>query len=227
MNRTKRYMVDGKADYHCNDGVIKKAELRKKKATSNKGVEFSVFDPTFTDMYSKLKRSAQIIPLKDIGLIITACGIGKDTKVLEAGSGSGGLTCFLGRVAKKVVSYEVREDHYKTVKKNVENFGLKNVSLRLGNVVDCRLKDFDCVILDMPEPWKCLKVLDSLKVGGFFVAYLPCITQVMNLVAESSMVLSNVIELIQREWVVEGKKVRPNSNQSISHSGFLVFMRKI
>jgi tRNA (adenine57-N1/adenine58-N1)-methyltransferase catalytic subunit len=228
MNKKKRYLIDGKGDFHCTEGGIKKSEFKKKKAMTNTGVEFSVFDPFFIDLYSKLKRSAQIIPLKDIGMIISSCGIGKESKVLEAGAGSGGLTLFLGNIAKKVVSYEIREDHHKIVKKNLDKFGLKNVSLKLGDVQDCKLKNFDVVILDMPQPWDRLGVVDNLKQGGFLVCYLPCITQVMNLVESvKGLVVLDVLEMIQREWVVEGRKVRPDSNQSISHSAFLVFMRKI
>ena len=41
------------------------------KAKTNKGVEFSIIDPQFIDIYEKIKRGAQIISLKDIGAIIT------------------------------------------------------------------------------------------------------------------------------------------------------------
>ena len=96
---------------------------------SNTNKEFFIFAPAFIDLYRKIKRDAQIIPLKDIGLIIAETGINKESKVLDAGSGSGALACFLASISKEVVTYEIREDFIEIVKSNIEFLGLKNIKI--------------------------------------------------------------------------------------------------
>ena len=110
-------------DVHTQYGVVKKDQLDSKNGSlvaSNTGKEFFVFEPSFIDVYRKIKRDAQIIPLKDVGYIIAETGINKESRVLDAGSGSGALSCFLAAIAKEVVTYDIREDFIKIVKANIE-----------------------------------------------------------------------------------------------------------
>jgi len=88
----------------------------------------------FIDKYKKIKRGAQILTPKDIGYIITTTGINKKSVVLDAGSGSGALACFLAAIAKKVITYEIREDFIKIVKENKKKLGLKNLKIKQGDV---------------------------------------------------------------------------------------------
>ncbi|MBI2659208.1 tRNA (adenine-N1)-methyltransferase, partial [Candidatus Woesearchaeota archaeon] len=109
----KFYAKDLGQDLHTQYGYVKKEELKKAKEgdlrKSNTNKEFFIFNPSFIDLYRKIKRDAQIIQLKDIGLIIAETGISKSSKVLDAGSGSGALACFFAAIAKEVISYEIRE----------------------------------------------------------------------------------------------------------------------
>src|SRR3989338_7529993 len=110
----KFYAKDLNQDLHTQHGYIKKEDLGKAKEgeslKSNTNKEFFIFEPSFIDIYRKIKRDAQIIPLKDIGLIIAETGINKESRILDAGSGSGALACFLASIAKEVVTYEIRDD---------------------------------------------------------------------------------------------------------------------
>ena len=125
-----------RSDFHTQYGFIKKEDLKKAKEgdllKSNTSREFFVFNPSFIDLYRKIKRDAQIIPLKDIGLIIAETGINKESRILDAGSGSGALACFLAGIAKEVVTYEIREDFIEIVKSNVDFLGLKNILSHLS-----------------------------------------------------------------------------------------------
>ena len=107
-------------DLHTQYGFIKKDDMNKSKEgdllKSNTGKEFFIYTPSFIDLYRKLKRDAQIIPLKDIGFIIAETGINKETKILDAGSGSGALACFLASIAKEVITYEIRDDFIEIVR---------------------------------------------------------------------------------------------------------------
>jgi len=231
----KFYVRNLDEDLHTQYGFIKKEDLKKAKEgsllKSNTSKEFFIFSPFFIDLYRKIKRDAQIIPLKDIGLIIAEAGINKESKVLDAGSGSGALACFLAAIAKEVVTYEVREDFIEIVKSNVEFLGLKNVRIRNKDIYkEIEDKNIDTIILDVPEPWLAIENCSkALKPGAFLVSYSPSIPQIADFVNALSknerFVYLKTLEIMEREWEVEERRVRPKSKTL--HSGFLSFARKV
>ena len=232
----KFYAKNLDEDLHTQYGFIKKEDLKKAKEgdllKSNTSKEFFVFNPSFIDLYRKIKRDAQIIPLKDIGYIIAETGISKESKVLDAGSGSGALACFLASIAKEVVTYEIRDDFMEIVKSNIEFLNLKNIKIKKKNIYEeIEDKNVDVAILDVPEPWKALaNCAKALKPGGFLVSYSPSVPQVADFVNElrknDNFVYLKTAEIIEREWEVEERKVRPKSS-AIGHSGFISFARKV
>lgn len=236
-NNGKKFLVkDTEKDYHSQYGMIKKEDLMKNNGSelkTNKDVSLFLIKPSFIDLFSKIKRGAQIIPSKDVGFIISETGIGKNSIVVDAGAGSGGLCLVLANIAKKVYSFDIREDHIEIVKKNKELLGLKNLEIKEGNIYQDKLpKNIDVVTLDVPEPWLAIEnVMKYLSSGGFIVSYSPTIPQVSDLVDSVSnrkgIVHLKTIEIIEREWEILGRKVRPKTQQRISHSGFLTFLRKI
>lgn len=231
----KFFVKDTYKDFHTQFGYIKSSDLAGKegaKILSNTNVEFSIFPPYFIDLYQRLKRDAQIIPLKDIGAIVAETGINKKSRIVEGGSGSGALACFLANIAKEVVSYDIREDFIEVVKRNIELLGLKNLKIKKQDIYEgIEEKNVDAVMLDLPEPWKALDSSSkSLKAGGFLVSYSPTIIQVSDLVnafkRKKDFAHIKTIEIIEREWEVDQRKVRPKSRM-IGHSGFLTFLRRI
>jgi tRNA (adenine57-N1/adenine58-N1)-methyltransferase len=232
----KFYARDLSQDLHTQYGFIKKEDLKKAKEgdllKSNTNREFYIFSPQFIDLYRKIKRDAQIIPLKDIGFIIAETGINKSSKVLDAGSGSGALACFLAATAKEVVTYEIREDFIEIVKSNIEFLGLKNVKIKNKDIYkEIDDKNIDVVILDLPEPWNAIEnCAKALKPGGFLVSYSPSIPQIADFVnairKNEDFVYLKTLEITEREWEVEDRKVRPKS-KGLGHSGFLSFARKV
>ncbi len=147
--------------------------LKKKgKTKSHLGKDFIVFDPTFADLYSAAKRGPQAVLLKDAALIAAYAGIGKNSKVVDAGTGSGWLVSYLARVVApaKVTSYEVREDFIKIAKENLKWLEVNNVVIKNKNVYDgIQERNLDLVTLDLPEPWNVKNLNQSLKVGGHVV----------------------------------------------------------
>ena len=128
ISKEKKFLVkDTSKDFHTKDGMIKSKDFKKSKAKTNKGVEFSIIDPQFIDIYEKMKRGAQIISLKDIGAIITETGINNNSKVLDAGSGSGALSCYLAHITKEVITYDIEENAINTTKENIKSLNLKNI----------------------------------------------------------------------------------------------------
>jgi len=232
----KFYAKDLNEDLHTQYGFIKKEDLKKAKEgsllKSNTNKEFFIFNPSFIDLYRKIKRDAQIIPLKDIGLIIAETGLNKKSRVLDAGSGSGALACFLAAIAKEVISYEIREDFIEIVKFNIEFLGLKNIKIKNIDIYNkIEEKNIDVVILDVPEPWNAVdNCSKALKIGGFLVSYSPSVPQVADFVnavkKNESFVYLKTSEVVEREWEVEERRVRPKS-KGLGHSGFLSFARKV
>ena len=225
----KRYIWSGD-DLHTDAGKITKEDLEKGKETvkSHTQKEFRIHDATFHDQLEKIKRGPQVMLEKDMGMIITTCGIGKDSIVLEAGTGSGKLTATLAHTAKKVITYEKEESNLNLAKKNVEFLKLKNVIFLKRDIYEgIKEKNLDAIILDLPEPFRVVSsAKKALKSGGFLVGFIPTIVQAESLVKkaeEEGFINVKTIELIEREWFIEGRKVRPKS-QGL-HTGFICFFR--
>ncbi len=224
----KFFVADTSKDYHCQYGFVKADELKPGKVKTNTGKEMHVMPAGFSDIYEEIKRGAQIIPLKDIGSIITKTGIGPETKIIDAGAGSGGLCCFLAHIAGKVVTYEIRDDFKNLVEKNKELLNLKNLKIKKGSIYEIEPEEkFDVMTLDVPEPWEALKTAKKvLNKGGFIVSYSPSIPQVMDFVEQlkKDFIHLETVEIIERHWDVRQRIVRPKT-QKIGHSGFLTFAR--
>lgn len=226
---------DNSKDMHTQFGFISSKDLKKKAGSvvkTNKDVEMVIINPGFLDKLKKIKRGAQIIPLKDIGTIIALTGINKESIVIDTGSGSGYMAFCLAHIAKKVYTYEIREDHFEIVKKNIDYMGMKNITIKNQDFNQgIEIKNADLVNLDLPEPWDAIESANNaLKIGGYIVSYSPTIPQVMDFVEkirhDNNFLFMKSIEIIEREWEIIGRKVRPKTQQ-LGHSGFLTFARKV
>jgi len=193
--------------------------------------EFVILDASYIDIFKRLKKLPQTIPLKDIGIIIAETGLNKDSIVVDGGLGSGALAGALAHIAKHVTSYEIRDDCIQTAEANLKHLGV-NVTIRNKSLYDgIDEKEVDIITIDVPEPWKVIKhAVKALKIGGFLVNYSPNTTQVQEFVNElqkhDNLLHLKTIEIIERLWKVEGKIVHPKGTD-IGHSGFITFSRKI
>ena len=235
ISKNDKFLVkDTSKDYHTKHGFFKKEDLKKsgKAIKANTGKEFSIFSPYFIDLYRKIKRDAQIIPLKDIGLIVAETGVNNKSKVVDAGAGSGALCCFLANIAKEVTTYEIREDFIEIVNYNIKFLNLKNIKIKNKNIYDgIDEKNVDLIVLDLPEPWNAIEAAKkALKAGGFLVSYSPTIPQTADFInkinKDENFVHVKTSEIIERNWEIDERKVRPKSQQ-IGHSGFVSFVRMI
>src|SRR3712207_369279 len=110
-------------------------------------------------------------------------------KVLEAGAGSGALTCSLLRAVGgtgELHSYEQREDFAAIARKNVEAFfGGPHPAwhLHVGDVAGATETGFDRIVLDMLTPWEALDMVErALIPGGVFIGYVATTPQLSELV---------------------------------------------
>ncbi|MEK6808161.1 MAG: methyltransferase domain-containing protein [Nanoarchaeota archaeon] len=231
---TQLYVKDTSKDFHTQYGFIKANDLKKKNGfvKTNTGKELSIIEPYFIDLYKRIKRAPQIISLKDLGIIISETGINSKSRVVDAGCGSGALACFLANIVKEVISYEIREDFLRVAEENKSALRLKNLKIVHRNIYEnIEEKNIQLITLDLPEPWLVLSNAEkSLKHGGFIASYSPSIPQTIDFVntmkKNNNFVHTKTIEMIEREWEIEERRVRPKTT-GIMHTGFLSFGRRV
>ncbi|MFH1770498.1 MAG: methyltransferase domain-containing protein [archaeon] len=229
LTKFEKHLVDDSKDFSTQYGMIRKKDLKKKSVMAGKE-EYFILEPSFIDYYKEIRRLAQIITLKDIGAIIANTGLNNESVVMDAGTGSGGLACFLGKIAKKVISYDINNDHLKVAKDNVKNLNLKNVEVKKGDIYkNVKEKNIDILILDVTEPWRAVKTAEKiLKKGGFVVSYSPSINQNQQFVKAltDKFLYEKTIEIMEREWTIKDRVLRPKM-KDIGHTAFLSFARLI
>lgn len=205
---------------------------------SSKGTEYLALRPLLHDFVMSMPRGATIIYPKDAALIVAFADIHPGARVLEAGAGSGALSCWLLRAVGpggRVVSVEKRPDFADIASRNVGKFfgGVPdNWELLQGDLQDVGpAGPFDRVVLDMLTPWDMLPTIErSLVPGGVLCVYVATTTQLSRMVetlrASGGWTEPRSSETMQRTWHVEGLAVRPD-HRMIGHTGFLVFSRRL
>jgi len=202
---------------------------------SHLGYPFLVLEPSTHDLILDLKRTTQIMYPKDIGYVLLKMNVGPGSRVVEAGTGSGGLTLALARAVMptgRVYSYEVRPDVLNLAAKNLEKLGLRSfVELKERDIEEgFDDVDVDALFLDLRNPWEYLTQAHmALKSGGFFGATLPTTNQVVRLIRalpEHGFSAVEVEELLLRAYKAVPARLRP-MDRMVAHTGYLVFARKI
>lgn len=195
--------------------------------------ELRVVEPSNEDVFRNLERKAQIITPKDAAQIVFRASIRPGDTVVEGGSGSGALTIWLAHAvgpSGRVFSYDVKPDHLRIARRNVERFGLSNVTFLEKDVcAGIDQTDADAVVLDIPEPWRAVDaIVRALSPGGHMVCFVPTFNQIEQAVRAMRERLSEVraFELIEREVHVGESSARPDG-ASIGHTGFIAVGRKI
>jgi tRNA (adenine57-N1/adenine58-N1)-methyltransferase len=205
--------------------------------TSTAGTVYLALRPLLSDFVLSMPRGAQVIYPKDAAQIVAMGDVFPGARVLEAGAGSGALTCSLLRAVGeqgRVYSYERRDDFAEIAAANVERFfgGPHPAwSITVGDVVDATETDVDRVILDMLAPWEVLPtVAKALVPGGVLVAYVATTTQLSAIVealrADGGFTEPRAWECLVRDWHVDGLAVRPD-HRMVAHTAFLVSSRRM
>jgi tRNA(1-methyladenosine) methyltransferase and related methyltransferases len=205
--------------------------------TSTGGTPYLALRPLLADYVLSMPRGAQVIYPKDAAQIVTMGDIFPGARVLEAGVGSGALTCSLLRAVGpegELHSYEIREDFAEIARRNVEAFfGGPHPAwtLHVGDVAGCQETGFDRIILDLLTPWEVLDVVErALLPGGVFVGYVATTPQLSELVealrARGCFTEPRAWECLVRDWHADGLAVRPD-HRMVAHTAFLVSSRRL
>ncbi|TKJ20998.1 MAG: hypothetical protein CEE43_11050 [Promethearchaeota archaeon Loki_b32] len=246
LDEKRRWLVQVKSggNFHTHKGIIEFDDVIGKKFGSvlfsrpfeTQGYKFYVLKPLPSDYILHMTRKTQIIYPEDAGLILLYTGIGPGSIVIEAGCGSGALTCILGNFVRPkghIYSYDIREKSLKRAKLNVKRAKLDDfVSIQYGDILndDLKLENVDAVVLDMATPWNAIKkVLNYLKFSGTLGSFSPTIEQVKKTVSAmkiNGFIEVNTYELIKRRIQVKENATRPEVRM-IGHTGYLTFGRKL
>lgn len=202
---------------------------------SHTGHAFLVLEPSTYDLIRLAKRTSQIMFPKDIGYLLLRLNIYPGVRVIEAGTGSGGLTMALARMVQpggQVYSYDQRADAQKVARQNLEALGLAPfVTLKERNIADgFDESDVDALFLDLRDPWVYLpQAFAALKGGGFFGAIVPTTNQVSRLLHDlriNRFSAHEVEEILVRPYKAISGRLRP-MDRMIAHTGYLIFARKV
>ena len=203
---------------------------------SHLGYPFVILQPSTSDLISQLRRTTQIMYPKDIGYTLLKLSVVPGDRVIEAGTGSGGLSVALARAVGPdgmVYSYEARQDILNLARKNLEALGLADrVTFTLRDIAEGFDQiGVDALFLDVRRPWAYLaQVSAALKDSGFFGAILPTTNQVADLVRglEEQQTFGHieVEEVLVRPYKTVPDRMRP-MDRMVAHTGYLIFARKV
>jgi tRNA (adenine57-N1/adenine58-N1)-methyltransferase catalytic subunit len=246
--RRHRVVLEPGRTFHTHRGSLAHDEIIGRPegsvVVSSGGTAYVALRPLLADYTLSMARGAAVVYPKDAAQILVQADIFAGAMVLEAGAGSGALSCWLLRAvgeAGLLVSYERRPDFAQIARANVERyFGGPHPSWRLvtgdlpaggaseGLSID---QAFDRVVLDMLAPWEYADAsAKSLRPGGLVCCYVATTTQLSRTVEalreQGSFDEPSAWESLLRGWHVDGLAVRPE-HRMVGHTGFLVTARRL
>ena len=232
------------ATFHTHRGSVAHDDLLGRPegivVTTSGGTPYVALRSLLEDFVLAMPRGAAVIYPKDAARIAMLTGRRPGWSVLEAGAGSGALSCtLLSTVGAegRVVSVERRADFAETARANVSRwFGgtPSQWELHVGDLADrpwSGASTFDAVVLDMLDPWTHLEIArEALRPGGVLVVYVATTTQLSRVAedirASGGWTEPRAEESMVRTWHLEGLAVRPD-HRMIGHTGFLLTSRRL
>lgn len=198
---------------------------------SHLGEPFMVRRLRSPDLFNHLERTGAPMMPKDIGLILGYTGVESDDRVLDAGTGTGVLAAYLGRIGADVMTYERNEEFAAVAQENMALAGVDDhVDVHTGDLADAidELGSFDVLTLDTGDADEIVSHAPDLLVSGGFVAvYTPFVEDARDVeIAARNAGLTDVTtrEAIERRMDFDDRGSRP-STAGVGHTGYLTFAR--
>ncbi|MCX6770533.1 MAG: methyltransferase domain-containing protein [Candidatus Micrarchaeota archaeon] len=185
----------------------------------------------FPEILKRCKRGPQVVLPKDIGVILAYSGVGKNSVVVDAGAGSGWLAISLANVAKKVTSYEWREEFAELAEKNAKRAGVEGtLTIKRANVLEgIEEREVDLVTLDLADSDKAVAHAHAaLRAGGMVFGYLPHVEQARRFFEACEAAgfgQPQMTEAMVRDYLVRASGVRPE-NTGLTHTAYIVYAMK-
>jgi tRNA (adenine57-N1/adenine58-N1)-methyltransferase catalytic subunit len=239
--RQHRLVLSEGKSFHTHRGSVAHDDLigqpEGSVVTSAGGTAYIALRPLLADFAVSMPRGAAVIYPKDAAQIIGLADIFPGARVVEAGAGSGALSCWLLRAVGeggRVTSFERRPDFAEIASANVQRyFGGPHPAWRLvvGDLDPAGLHDADRVVLDLLAPWEHVRsAVAMLSPGGLICCYVATTTQLARIVTalrdHGNFAEPAAWETLQRGWHVDGLAVRPE-HRMVGHTGFLITARRL
>jgi len=221
------------------------------------GMSYIALRPLLADYTVSMSRGATVVYPKDAAQIVGLADIYPGARVLEAGAGSGALSCWLLRAIGEdgqLVSYERRDDFAAVAQANVEGyFGGPHKAWHLivgGLPRDDELAadqqrtargsaetprpatgEFDRIVLDLLAPWEHVAgAANWLVPGGLICCYVATATQLSRAV-EALRGQGGFTEPAAWESMQRGWHVDGLAvrpeHRMVGHTGFLITARRL
>jgi tRNA (adenine57-N1/adenine58-N1)-methyltransferase catalytic subunit len=127
--RRHRVVLEAGRSFHTHRGVLAHDDLigspEGSVVSSSGGTAYVALRPLLADYTLSMARGAAVVYPKDAAQIVGLADIFTGARVLEAGAGSGALSCWLLRAvgeAGLLISYERRPDFAEIARQNVERY---------------------------------------------------------------------------------------------------------
>ena len=227
-------LVPGAA-FHTTKGAVQHDDLiagpEGVVVTSVGGTAFLALRPLLNEFTVTMPRGAAVVYPKDAARILVEADIFPGARVVEAGAGSGALTCYLLRAVGehgRVTSYERRDDFAAVARRNVEAFfgavapGVGAAGHRPGRRADRGPggpgdPGHAGAVGVRRGRWPA-----SWSPGGLLAAYVATTTQLGRLVetlrVQGGFTEPEATETLVRAWHAEGLAVRPRHDM-VGHTG--------
>ena len=237
----KRYLLTmrPRQQLHTHQGIYLHDDLVGRQlgdvVQSQLGHEAILLEPALGDLITHLKRGTQIIYPKDAAYLVHRLNLRSGSRVIEAGTGSAGLTTALAWAvapAGRVFTYEARSDNVRLARKNLERVALLPYVEIFEQSIDNGVlqTDADAMVLDVREPWQVLDAVEgALRPGGFFAGLVPTANQVSTLLSaleKRAFADLAVEELLLRRYKAVPERLRPE-DEMVAHTGYLIFARQV
>ena len=205
--------------------------------TTHLGHLIYLLTPGIDDLLSHARHATTIIQPKDLGYIALKLGIESGARVIEAGTGSGGLTMWLALLVGdngQVISYDRTPTAPEVALRNLNRAGEtvgQRVTFKTRDITEgFDETEVDALFLDVPNPWDYLAVARAaLRGGGHFGALVPTANQVVDLLGalyEGLWFCIEVEEMFLRSYKPIAARLRPD-DEMVGHTGYLIFARAV
>ncbi|MGM0371364.1 MAG: methyltransferase domain-containing protein [Halobacteriota archaeon] len=231
----REFLVEPGAELHTDLGVVHVPEDVEpgQQVESHLGEAFGVRALRGPDLFNHLERTGAPMMPKDIGLLVGHTGVAAGDRVLDAGTGTGVLAAYLGRMGAAVTTYERDPEFAEVARENMKLAGVaETVEVRTGDLTEALgdLAGFDVLTLDTEDaPTVVARAPDLLVSGGFLAVYSPFIEaarEVEHTAREAGLGDIETTETIQRRMDFDDRGSRP-STKGVGHTGYLTFARMV
>jgi tRNA (adenine57-N1/adenine58-N1)-methyltransferase len=143
--------------------------------TTHLGEEFRVRRLRGPDLFHHFERTGAPMLPRDVGLVVGETGVGAGDRVLDAGTGTGVLAGYLGRLGVEVLTYERDPGFADVARENMRLAGVDDrVEVRAGDVREAVESlpsgEFDALTLDTEDAPAVVERADALLADGGFLA---------------------------------------------------------